>query len=93
MKPLNPHLVLATAIVLPGVGQVLNGKPVKGLQFVFFMLLLGWITAKTASPDVSIIGRYAGGIFIYAISVLDAYRFARIRKTLSETVNHADAKP
>jgi hypothetical protein len=93
MKLLNPYLVLATAIVLPGMGQVLNGKPVKGLQFVFFILLLGWITAKTAAPDVSLIGQYAGGIFIYAISVLDAYRFARIRQALSETVNHADTKP
>ena len=47
----------------------------------------------TAAPDVSLIGQYAGGIFIYAISVLDAYRFARIRQALSETVNHADTKP
>lgn len=77
--PLHPWAVLAVAFVLPGMGQVLNGKPIKGLQFLFFMLLLGWITAKTANPDVSIIGKYAGGIFVYAISLLDAYRFARIR--------------
>ena len=93
MKPLNPYLVLATDIVLPGMGQVLNAKPVRGLQFVFFMLLLGWITAKTAAPDVSMIGKYAGGIFIYAISILDAYRTARLRQALSETVNDANSKP
>ena len=51
-KPLHPRLVLARAIVLPGVGQVLNRQPVRGLTFLFFMLLLGGYTLKTASPDV-----------------------------------------
>lgn len=79
MKPWNPYAVLAVAAALPGCGQVLNGKPVKGLQFLFFIILLGWLTSVTARPDVSLLGHYAGGIFVYAISVLDAYRGARIR--------------
>lgn len=77
--PLNPYLVLAVALVLPGVGQVLNRQPVRGLFFVFFILLLGAYTLKTASPDVSIVGKLAGGIFVYALSILDAYRHARVR--------------
>lgn len=77
--PMNPYLVLAAALVLPGVGHVLNRQPVRGLFFVFFILLLGAYTLKTASPDVSIVGKLSGGIFVYAMSILDAYRLARIR--------------
>ncbi len=77
--PLNPFLVLAAALVLPGSGQVANGQPLRGLTFLFFILLLGGYTLKTAGPDVSIIGKLAGGIFVYAMSLFDAYKHARIR--------------
>ncbi len=78
-RPLNPLVILALAIVLPGSGQVFNKEPYRGLMFLFFMLLLGGFTLKTASPDVSIVGKLAGGIFVYAISIFDAYKRARIR--------------
>jgi hypothetical protein len=77
--PLNPYLVLAIAIVLPGVGQVLNNTPTRGLFMVFFMLVGAWICFHTTTPEHSFLGRYAGGWFVYAISILDAYRFARVR--------------
>lgn len=77
--PLNPRLVLAAALILPGSGQVLNRQPVRGLMFLFFILLLGGYTLKTAAPDVSIIGKLSGGIFVYAMSIFDAYKQARIR--------------
>ena len=78
-KPMNPYLVLVIAALLPGCGQVVNRQPFRGLVFVFFILLLGAFTLKTASPDVSIVGKLAGGIFVYAMSVLDAYKVARVR--------------
>lgn len=77
--PLSPYLVLVAALILPGTGQVLNRQPVRGLVFLFFMLLLGGFTLKTAAPDVSVIGKLAGGIFVYALSLLDAYKAARLR--------------
>ena len=80
--PPNPYLVLGLAIILPGVGQVANRQPLRGLIFLFFMLLLGAFTLKTAAPDVSIIGKLAGGLFVYAMSLLDAYKVARIRRTV-----------
>ena len=67
------------AIVLPASGHVILGVPVRGLQFLFFMVILAWVTAKIAPPDASFIGRHAGGFLIYALSILDAYRIARIR--------------
>ncbi|RRI05569.1 hypothetical protein EH240_06735 [Mesorhizobium tamadayense] len=78
-RPSNPYLVLASAVVLPGSGHVMLGLPARGLQFLFFMVILGWVTTKVAPPDASFIGRHAGGFLIYALSILDAYRIARIR--------------
>lgn len=82
VKPLpakQPLLILAVAAVLPGVGQVLNRAPIRGLMFALYILLLGAITYHLAAPGASFLGRYAGGLFVYAISVLDAYRGAAYR--------------
>ena len=79
IAPTNPHLILGAAIVLPASGHVILGVPVRGLQFLFFMVILAWVTAKIAPPDASFVGRHAGGILIYALSILDAYKLARIR--------------
>jgi urea transporter len=78
-RPINPLLILALAILLPGAGQVFNREPVRGLIFLFFMILLGGFTLQTAAPEVSIVGKLAGGLFVYAVSIYDAYRKARIR--------------
>lgn len=80
---LNPRIVLLAAIFLPGSGQVLNGQPTRGLMFLFFMFLLGGYTLITAAPEVSIIGKLAGGLFIYAISIFDAYKYARISREVA----------
>jgi hypothetical protein len=77
--PMRPHLVLLVALVLPGVGQVLNNTPMRGLTMLFFMLMLGVITFNLAGPEISVVGKFAGGIFVYAISVMDAYYWARYR--------------
>ena len=80
--PLNPYLVLAVALVLPGVGQVLNRQPVRGLVFVCFAILLGAFTLKTAAPEVSFIGKVSGGLFVWAMAAFDAYKTARIRSAV-----------
>lgn len=80
--PLHPYLVLAIALILPGVGQVLNNMPTRAVVMVFFMLTLGVVSYHLTTPEHSFLGRHAGGVFIYAISVLDAYRWARYRWAL-----------
>jgi hypothetical protein len=77
--PPNPYLVLLVSIILPGMGQVLNRQPMRGLISVGFIILLGAFTLKTAAPDVSFIGKVSGGLFVWAMAVFDAYRTARIR--------------
>ena len=78
-RPWHPFIVLTAAVLLPGAGQVLNRRPTRALIMVFFMLLLGFLTLQLAAPERSFVGRHAGGIFVYAIAVLEAYAVARYR--------------
>jgi hypothetical protein len=80
--PLAPILVLFIAILLPGMGQVINNTPVKGLVMIAFMIILGLITFNLAQPHISMVGKLAGGIFIYALSIMDAYYWAKVRSEL-----------
>jgi hypothetical protein len=80
--PPAPWLVLLAGIVLPGMGQVLNNMPSRGVIFVFFMLSLGVVSFHLTTPEHSFIGRHAGGFLIYVISLVDAYRFAWLRREL-----------
>ena len=78
-RPLHPYLVLVAAVLLPGAGQVINGMPTRALIMMFFMLSLGFVTMQLAAPERSFAGRHAGGLFVYAIAVMDAYFIARFR--------------
>jgi len=78
-KPLHPLVVLALAVVLPGVGHVALGQQARGLGFAFFSLLLALLTWHMSTPAQSFVGRSAGGLFVWALSIPDAYRIARLR--------------
>jgi hypothetical protein len=80
--PPNPYIVLAVALILPGMGQVLNRQSLRGLIFVCFAVLLGGFTLKTAAPDVSFVGKLSGALFVWAMAVFDAYKTARVRHTV-----------
>lgn len=86
--PPNPALVLGVALVLPGMGQVLNNQPKRGLLMVLYMLLLGMVTYTLAGPDTSMAGKFAGGLFVYAMSLMDAYRVAAVRRTVLRAEAH-----
>ena len=77
--PLNPYIVLALAVLAPGAGHVAIGQPYRGLGFAFFALLLAMLSWQTTTPDQSFIGRSAFGVFVWALSIPDAYKLARIR--------------
>jgi hypothetical protein len=81
-RPVNPRLVLLVAIALPAGGHVVLGQVHRALQYLFFMLVLGWLTACIAQPTVSVVGRHAAGFFVYALSITDAYRVAARRRTV-----------
>jgi hypothetical protein len=77
-RPINPYIVLALAIVLPGAGHVAIGQAPRGLVFAFFVMFFAVLTYMTTTPDQSFIARHAGGLFIWALSIPDAYRRARL---------------
>jgi hypothetical protein len=77
-KPPNARLVLLVACLLPGMGHVMTGRTQRGLAFAFFTLVFMVLTYLTTTPDQSFLGRHAGGLFIWVLSLPDAYRRARI---------------
>jgi hypothetical protein len=81
VKPINPYLVLALAIALPGAGHVAVRDAPRGLAFAFFVVLFSVVSYMTTTPDQTFIGRHAGGLFVWALSIPDAYRRARILAT------------
>lgn len=78
-QPINPRLVLLLAILFPGAGHVAVGQVTRGLCFALFTALFMVISYVTTTPDHSFIGRHAGGLFVWALSIPDAYRLAKIR--------------
>ena len=80
---LNPYLVLGLAILAPGAGHVAIGESKRGLRFAFFTLLLAAVTWHFSTPAQSLIGRAAAGIFVWALSIPDAYQLARIKWEIS----------
>ncbi|WP_144379071.1 hypothetical protein [Mesorhizobium amorphae] len=84
IKRINPYLVLALAVVLPGAGHVAIREAPRGLVFAFFVLFFSVLTYMTTTPDQSFIGRHAGGLFVWALSLPDAYRRARMRYAMAD---------
>ncbi len=74
----NPYFVLAVAIILPGMGYVIVGKPKRGFTMQTFMILLAMVTWHLTTPAQSLVGRLAGGVFVYAMSIPEAYRLAKL---------------
>jgi hypothetical protein len=78
-EPRNPYAVLAIAMLLPGMGHVLCGAVRRGLMLQLFMIAGGFITWHLSTPQTSLAGRLAGGLFVYALSLPEAYRLAKLR--------------
>jgi hypothetical protein len=77
--PMHPYMVLASAILMPGAGHVAVGQPQRGFGFAFFALLLALVSWHTTTPEHSFVGRSAAGLFVWALSIPDAYRIARLK--------------
>ena len=59
-------------------------------MFVFFTVLLGWVTLPFGGAEHSAIGRDAGESFLYRVSVLDTYKLVRIPPQIHPRATHAD---
>jgi hypothetical protein len=70
-------LLVLVAALIPGAGHVWLGQASRGLMFLFFMVILGWISTKLMPETASFAGRHIGGVFIWGMSIIDAYRTNR----------------
>lgn len=67
------------ALVIPGSGYVLLGRPMRALQMLFFMGFFGFLTYRLSGMDISLIGRLAGAFAIWALSVVEVHRLAKLK--------------
>lgn len=79
MKPIHPYLVMLIAIVAPGSGHWAAGNIQRGVMFAWFIFILAWITWKITPVELSLFARLSGGLVVYGMSILDAYRIGRLR--------------
>jgi hypothetical protein len=75
----NSLLVFAASVV-PGAGHVWLGQAPRGLMFIFFTVVLGWLSTKLMPETATFVGRHIGGIFIWGMSIIDAQRLNRRSK-------------
>jgi len=71
--------IFLASVIIPGSGFVLLGKPLRGLMYVVWILFFGILTYKYSSPNISLIGRFAGGIAVWALSLVELQRLLKIR--------------
>lgn len=91
-KPKPVWFVTLMAFVLPGSGQWLNGAPARGIIMQFSMVFAGYITYQITAPDISPIGRLAGGLLVYVFSIVDANGIAKRRVSAWARIEAGQAK-
>lgn len=85
VTPMRPRLVLLLACLFPGLGHVALGRWSRAFGFAAFTLFFAALTWKFAPHDRSLVGRTAAGLFVWALSIPDAYRSAVMRQHILKT--------
>lgn len=83
LKESTPILL---ALILPGSGHLLLGRPARGFILLLWMLVMGFITYNLSDENTSFVGRYSGGFAILVLSVLDIDTIIRKRKNQANTL-------
>lgn len=73
--------VFICSLLVPGSGLVLLGKPGRGLMYVVWILFFGYLTYKFTSTDISMIGRFSGGIAVWMLSLVEVSRLLKVRSS------------
>lgn len=73
--------IILAAVLVPGAGYVLTGRPYRALIFLFFMGFFGFVTFQLTGTNISPIGRFSGGLAVWALSVLELVGNKRRRQS------------
>lgn len=71
--------IIIAAVILPGSGYVLTGRPYRALTLLCFLGFFTFITYNLTGENISPIGRFSGGIAIWCLSVVDIVGKKRLR--------------
>ncbi len=71
---------LLAAIIVPGSGHVILNKPLRGLFYILWIFMFGFITFKITGENISLIGRWSGGIAVWVFSVIEVGRMLKGKK-------------
>ena len=91
-KPRPVWFVTLMAFVLPGSGQVFNGSPARGVIMQFGIIFAAFISYQLTTPDISPLGRMAGGLLVYVFSIVDANGIAGLRVKAWERIEAGQAR-
>jgi hypothetical protein len=89
---MNPYLVLLFSTLLPGSGYVLCGQPKRGFTMQMFMIALAFVTWHLAPPSASLVGKLSGGLFVYALSLPEVFRMAKVRQLAYQQSRENESK-
>ncbi len=76
--PWHPYAVLALALFLPGAGHVAAGQPQRGLGFAFLHCCSRFFPGTRQRLTTHSSGAQLAELFVWALSIPDAYRIARL---------------
>jgi len=77
---MSRRFTIFLAAAIPGAGHVILGRPMRGLIFVFWMVIFGYITYHLTNETVSLIGRISGGLAVWIISILEVSKISKTQK-------------
>lgn len=52
----------------------------RGLVMIFWMCIFGYITFRLSPSNISVIGRFSGGLAVWVISVLEVHHLTRRKR-------------
>lgn len=76
-KKMKLWILMFLTIIVPSSGYVVIGKPIRGLLMLMWMFAFGYITFQLTNENISFIGRLSGGFAIWALSVMEVYRWGQ----------------
>lgn len=78
-KPWRKWLPVLAAMIIPGSGHVILGRSKRGLILLFWMILFGFVTHQLAGEEISVVGKFSGGLAVWVISVLEVAKISQKR--------------